>query len=233
MPIDIVTKSSADVINDVQRAFGDESGFQITTSDIIRWINNAQLEIAMRNPEILPAVAVANSTQGQTDYPLLANVPNVMTLQSVHYRSRPVKNLPFQEAELYLMKGDNVQNPTGQPIFWYERAGIVTFYPGTPDTGTGYVKFFYQKKPDTITGASQTLGLPDLYYNAIVDFCLEQAYLLDENAQLASVAGTKFDQAVMRLQNRTNAQSDYYPFITDVDDWVEDTYTGFSGLTGG
>lgn len=233
MPVDIITKSSADVISDVQRAFGDESGFQITTSDIIRWINNAQLEVAMRNPEILPAVAFTNSTAGQTDYPLLANVPTVLTLQSVHYRNRPVKNIPFQEAEIYLMKGDDVQNPTGAPIFWYERAGVVTFYPGTPDTLTNSIKFFYQSKPTVITTASQTLGLPDLYYNAIVDFCLEQAYLLDENAQLASVAGNKFDQAVARLQNRTNQQSDYYPFITDIDDWVEDTFTGFSGLTGG
>ena len=175
MPVDIITKSSADVISDVQRAFGDESGFQITTSDIIRWINNAQLEIAMRNPEILPAVVIVNSTQGQTDYPLLANVPSILTLQSVHYRGRPVKNLSFQEAEIYLMKGDQVTNPTGQPIFWYERAGVVTFYPGTPDTMNSSIKFFYQSKPTVITTASQTLGLPDLYYNAIVDFCLEQA----------------------------------------------------------
>lgn len=214
MPADIVTKYAIDVLTDVKRTFGDESAVQITDSDIMRWINNAQLEVAMRNPEILPAVVVINGVQGQGDYPLVANVPDVLTIQSLHYKNKPLEFMTFQEAEINLKKGDSVQPMSGDPIFWYERAGVITLYPAPPDSNTGIIKVYYQKKPAAITNTSALLALPDHYYNAIVDYCMEQATLLDENAELASIFGAKFDQGVTRLQNRTQAQSDFYPFPT-------------------
>jgi hypothetical protein len=221
MPVDIITKSVADVILEVERIFGDESGVQITSSDIVRWINAAQLEVAMRNPEILPAVALVNSVAGQADYPLLANIPNVLTIQSIHFNGVPVKHMQFQEAEEYLMKGTDVftsNPPTDSPMFWYERAGVVTFYPAPSTTTSQTIKVYFNKRPETVNPNS-LLSLSDHYYNGIVAFVLEQAYLLDENPQLAGVVAAKFDSAVTRMAERTETQSDYYPFITAVDDY--------------
>lgn len=216
MPIDIRTRSSADIITDVKRSFGDESGFQITDSDIIRWINNAQLEIAMRNPEVLPASAIFSSVAGQADYPLLDNVPTVLTIQSVHYNSSPVKHLTFQEAEQHIMDGNTA---SGSPRFWYERGGLMTFWPTPGEVGT--VKVYFNKRPDQITSVSQTLSLSDHFYNAILAYVLEQAHMLDENPQLAGIQAAKFDQDVTRMLERTESQLDEYPRIRDVynDDW--------------
>lgn len=221
MPVDIITKSAADVILEVERIFGDESGVQITSSDIVRWINAAQLEVAMRNPEILPAVALVNAVANQADYPLMANVPNVLTVQSIHFKNVPVKHMQFQEAEDYLMKGADAVDiipPSDSPMFWYERAGVVTFYPAPSATESQVIKVYFNKRPDTVT-ANSLLSLSDHYYNGIVSFVLEQAYLLDENPQLAGVVAAKFDSAVTRMAERTNTQSDYYPFITSVEDY--------------
>lgn len=219
MPVDVTTKSAADVIMEVKRTFGDESGVQITDSDIIRWINAAQLEVAMRNPEILPAVALVNSIEGQADYPLLANVPNVLTVQSIHFKGKPVKHLQFQEAEAFLMQGDTQypNSPGEYPEFWYERAGVVTFYPAPSVTESGNIKIYFNKRPDTVT-TNSLLGLSDHYYDGIVSYVLERAYLLDENPQLAGVVAAKFDSTVTRMQERTSTQSDYYPFITVIED---------------
>lgn len=212
MPASIVTKTAQDVINDVLATFGDTSGTQIGTSDVLRWINNAQLETVQRNPELLPAVAMFAAVVGQGDYPLISNIPNVMTVQSVHFNGKPVRMISFQEAEMHIMSLTSpLPIPTvSGPEFWYERAGVLTFFPA-PQT-TDQIKVYYQKVPTKITATSDSLSLDDYYFNSIVSFCLEQAALLDENPQMAQIFGGKYDQGVSRLANRTETQSDYYPF---------------------
>lgn len=220
MPAEIITKSSADVIVDVNRTFGDESGTQITSSDVIRWINRFQLELVMRNPEVGAAVAMTNSVAGQADYGLLASVPTVLTVQSVHYSNKPLKHLSFQEAEEYILSGtDESRLDQGTPEFWYERGGIVTFYPAPDESIANGIKFYFNKRPADITTASQLLSVSDHYYNTLINFVLEQAYLLDENPTLAGAVSAKFEQGMSRMQERTQTQSDYYPSITSVEEY--------------
>lgn len=227
MPVEIITKNSSDVITDVKRTFGDESDVQIDDSDIIRWINRAQMEIVMRNPEIGTAMAVTDLKSGQADYPILASIPTLLTIQSVHFANRPVKHMEFQEAEQFLM-GDDANAPVGNPQFWYERAGVVTFYPVPGDTTINGLKFYYNKRPDDILTNAQILSISDHYYNSVVNYCLEQAYLLNEDVNLASAVSQKFDQGVTLMKERTSSQSDYYPVIGMYDDGA-DYYTGFGG----
>ena len=210
MPADVITHSTQDVVNDVLATFGDTSGVQISSSDIIRWDNNAQQEIVMRNPELLPASVFVNIVNGTADYPLLANVPDVLTIQSIHYNNKPLNFLSFQDAERFIMDNNMA---SGSPEMWFERAGIVTIYP-TPavDLSAG-LKIYYQKRPTKVETTSDMLSLPDFYYNSVVSFCMEQANLLDENPQLAQIFGGKFDQSVQRLANRTESQSDSYPYL--------------------
>ena len=218
MPAEIITKSSADVITDIFRTFGDESGTQVTESDVIRWINRFQLELVARNPEVGAAVALTNVVAGQADYPLISNVPTVLTVQSVHYRNIPVKHMSFQEAETWLMTEDN-NSQTGDPEFWYERGGIVTLYPIPANDTTNGLKFYFNKRPANIETNSQILSVPDHYYNTLISFVLEQAYLLDENVQLAGAAAQKFEQGIAQLKENTRTQSDYYPVIGMVEDY--------------
>lgn len=218
MPAEIITKSSADVIVDVFRTFGDESGTQVTESDIIRWINRFQLELVMRNPEVGAAVAMTNVVSGQADYPLLASVPTVLTVQSVHYNNLPIKNLSFQEAETFLITEDNA-GEQGTPQFWYERGGIITLFPA-PDTAiTNGLKFYFNKRPADITTNSQLLSVADHYYNTLISFVLEQAYLLDENVQMAGAAAQKFEAGIQQMKERTSTQSDYYPVIGSIEEY--------------
>lgn len=217
MSVETITKSSADVILEVERVFGDESGTQITRSDIIRWINNAQLEVVMRNPEVGRATVMVNSVAGQGDYPVALNVPNLLRIISIHYNGRYVRNMPFQEAEAYLQDAGTA-DPTAEPLFWYEFAGLVTFYPAPAQSIAQGIKIYFNKKPDTITSDSQLLSLSDNYYNSIVSYCLKTANLLDENPQMAGVFAAEFDTGVTRMAERTQPQQDYYPFITIIED---------------
>jgi len=218
MPAEIITKSSADVITDIFRTFGDESGTQVTRADIIRWINRSQMEIVMRNPEVGAALALTNSVARQADYDLLTSVPTVLTIQSVHYSNKPLKHMQFQEAEQFLMNLSESAS-VGMPEFWYERAGVVTLHPAPDADIPNGIKFYYNRRPADITSDSQLLSLSDHYYNSIVSFCLEQAYLLDENPTLAGAVAQKFEAGVAQMKERTEAQSDYYPFISSAEDY--------------
>lgn len=223
MPAELITKSVQDVIKEVKRTFGDEAAVQITDSDIVRWVNMAQGEIVMRNAELGAAVVFVNSVANQIDYPVLANVPNLLTIQSIHFKGRPLKNLTFQEAESYLMKGGDVVS--GTPEIWYERGGVVSFHPPASDSEDQVVKIYFNKSPDTVT-AQSLLGLSDNYYNSIVSFVLKRAYLLDENANLAQLVNADFDTAVTRLQERSQSQTNAYPFIGVMEDesYARETY---------
>jgi hypothetical protein len=57
-----------DVANRVRRTFGDDGGVQVTDDDILRWVNDAQLQISTDNEELLETVATADIIQGQADY---------------------------------------------------------------------------------------------------------------------------------------------------------------------
>lgn len=218
MPAEVITKNSANVIKDVKRTFGDEADIQIDNSDIIRWINRAQEEIAMRNPEIGAAVAVTDLIANQADYPILSSIPTLLTIQSLHFKNRPIKHMQFQEAEQFLMNGDNTFASVGLPQFWYERAGVVTIYPEPKETIVNGLKFYYNRRPDDITSDAQPLGVSDNYYNSVVAFCMEQAYLLNEDAQMAGAVGQKFEQGVSLMKERTQTQSDFYPVIGMMND---------------
>lgn len=219
MPVEVITKSSADVIIDIKRTFGDESDTQIDDSDIIRWINRAQMEITMRNPEIGAAVLVTDLLEAVADYPLQATVPTLLTVQSIHTQGRPIKHMSFQDAETHIMNGNSA--PVGNPSFWFERAGVVTIYPVPQETISGGLKFYFNKRPDEVVTNAQPLSVSDHYYNAVVAFCLEQAYLLDENAQLANAVSQKFDQGVTLMKERTETQTDVYPSIGVIDEYGE------------
>lgn len=216
MPAELITRNVQEVIQEVKRIFGDEAAVQITDSDIIRWIDMAQSEVVMRNAELGAAVALVNSVADQIDYPVLANVPNLLTIQSIHFKGRPLKNLTFQEAESYLMKGGEIIS--GTPEMWYERGGIVSFHPPASESIDAVIKIYFNKTPDAVT-AQSLLGLPDNYYNSIVAFVLNRAYLLDENPNLANLVNTDFDKGVTRLQERTQSQTNSYPFIGTEDEY--------------
>ena len=59
------TKTWGDVVANVRRSFGDESGVQLEEGDLLRWINQGQYEIARQN-KILKAKGVSTTMPGQS-----------------------------------------------------------------------------------------------------------------------------------------------------------------------
>lgn len=199
---------------DIKRIFGDESGVQLDDSDILRWANSAQMEIVTSNKAI-KARSTSLSSVGQATY----TFPDVQIQQvaSLHYDNMRLENVPFAEAERYVMAYDPDQSEIGTPRIWYEWDGEFTVWP-RPDTVKTFTLYF-TAYPEELTGdTSQALSVPDKFYNAVVDYILSKAYEMDEDMQASGMAEQRFRVALEgQMEDERQAQHMTYPVILEVD----------------
>ena len=209
-----VTKRVSDVATDVKRTFGDEASVQVTDSDIIRWVNQAQIEIVSKN-QILTAVAtiVGGSVANQYAYSLAGL--NIQAIKSIHYRGVKIDYLTFQESEEYITKDDPQHAATAaMPSFWYQWANELSFYP-TPNASGDEIKIYYYALPTTVAAVTDFLSLPDNYYSRIVEYCMSQAYEMDENFDAASSKTNRFENNLLgMLEDEDRTQQLTYSTIT-------------------
>lgn len=211
------TKKASDVANYVKRQFGDESGVQVTDADILRWINSAQEEIVSNN-QVLKATATKTTTADTYSYQLGIDV-NIQYINSLHIDGVKILYMNFNEAEELILKQDPTRVVRARPEFWYEWAGVVYLYP-TPDAGYT-LTIYYHPTPTPVTQLTDSLSLPDNYFNRIIEYVMAQAFELDENFGAAQTKSNQFDSKLVSMsldENRTSV--DTYPLITiRPEDW--------------
>ena len=207
------TKTVQDVITAVNRQFGDESGTQITSSDVIRWINDGQREIVLKNTEVNQAMVQINVSAGVTAYPVLANVPDMMVIHSLHYNGQILRPMTFVQAQEQIIQSDDTQ-VSDTPTFWYEYAGVINLWPKPSVSKDLGITIFYSSAPVTIADDSGPLSVPDSYFKALVDYCTAQAHELDQDFAAANVKAQQFETSIQVQANRTRSEDNQYPTIT-------------------
>lgn len=212
------TMKVSDVTARVKRQFGDESGVQITDTDILRWINDGQREIVSKN-EILQTRAVTDLVANQADYDFAAE--SILKVRAIKVNGRRLKNLPYQEAEELFSQSDPKREATGEPEFWTLFAGQFSLYPKPSVGATGGLVLDYIKMPETMTLQTDTLVLPDRYFNTLVHYVLSQAYEQDEDWVAAGNKTAQLEATLNSLLEEDNRpQNEYYPSVSvDSDDW--------------
>jgi hypothetical protein len=212
MPAEEFTHTGLDVADRVRSQFGDVSGAQLADAAILRWINDGQREIVNSNP-ILRATKIGDIVAGQQDY----SFPNdkVLAIEALYVAGYPVKNVSPQAAREFVISIDPTAQLTAErPEIWYERAGIITFYPVPNKSVTGGLKMEYVKVPTNIANYGQTLGVPDRYFNELVNYVIAQALEMDENYDAAAYKQRQFREGLDRLNLKENlSQTDLYQSI--------------------
>lgn len=210
------TRTVADVATVVKRMFGDESGVQMTDTDIIRWVNEAQSEINSKN-KVLKKRASLAATAGQGSYILPSNY-RIRQIEGVHFNGSPLKPLTFAQAEQEIMMVDPKLDQIGVPDNWFEWAGEITLWP-KPET-TDMITVYFTEEPAQLTQTSDTLSLPDKYFNAIRDYVLSQAYEMDESMDVALRKQEQFGNSVLEMsEEERTAQNMTFQSITIIDAW--------------
>lgn len=221
-----------DVVTRIKRTFGDEAGVQVTDEDIIRWINDAQEKIVLENEGLMETTASAATVQGQMEY----NVPNDMSvLRSLKYRGYRLKPMSFAEFNEYIdgySAPDNV-SPYGPgiPEVFMVWNGKITLFPKPNESLNDGLTIYYIRHPESVGNLADALTVPLQYHNAVVKYCLKEAYELDEDYQKAQTVKEDFDNDVMKLNDRNKwISQEYYPRITTL---PEDENYGNYGYWGG
>lgn len=202
-----------DVITRVKRAFGDEAGVQILDADLIRWINDAQYDLATANNLLQTRVSTA-VTAGTAIYTIPSDVNNLF---SVWYKGIKLEMLSPQEAEEWIVNiGSNATQDTGLPQNFWIWGPSLYLYPIPDTTDATALTILYNKRPTTITSTADPIELDARYHTTITDYCLQQAYELDEDWQASEAKARQVKQATDDLsENDTWTVTRLYPFITD------------------
>ena len=202
-------KTIGDVYDQVKRVFGDESGVQLTNTDIVRWVNEAQIDIAKQN-QILPAVATLPVLANVATYDLSGVTPKIDSVASILLDGRRVGNIPISQAEESISLADPESYEIGSPQFWYEWAGEITFWP-TP--GQNYtLTLRYTAEPTVVTTtATDLLSVPDECFTDVCNYVLMRAYEMDENAEMMAVKQAEYSTSVAeRGETERQAQTMTY-----------------------
>jgi hypothetical protein len=204
------THTVSDVIKHVQRQFGDESGVQVTSEDIIRWVNLAQNEIFRRN-EPVKATSTADLVAGQYKYTFPSNI---LQVEKMRANGSTVRYMSFQEAEEYVESTDPTNASTGTPQIWYEYGGTFMFWPVPDKSVVGGIDLFYVPVPTAVAAPTDILSVPDTYYNRLLEYVLKQAYEMDENFEAAQIKDAQFSEGLSSQSLDGSTEANVYPRIT-------------------
>jgi hypothetical protein len=159
---------------------------------------------------------------GQSEY----SFPNdkVQYIEAIYIDGRPLQPMSPQAFREFVLTQDPRRSAVAKyPEVWYERNGIITFYP-TPETSfTNGLKLEYVKMPTPITyiSTSQILSIPDRYLNELVNYVMTQALELDENFTAADYKRNQFREGLDRQSQRENITqiAQYHQLTVDPDEF--------------
>lgn len=205
-----------DIIVRVQRQFGDDVQAQITKDDIVRWVNDACLEIVTNNDTAEGMIASKSVLSGTSVYDLPADIIRIRSVRVNGYKMAASTYEQLNEID------PDLENTTGAPTHYWVYGGKLNLYP-TPNEDLGKINVLYVKTPDIMTVEMLTKepDVPVQYHPRIVEYCIAQAAELDDNVGHYQIKMQQFNQSLQGLrQNSEQPESEgIYPSITYIEEY--------------
>lgn len=196
----------------VKRLFGDTAGVQITDDDILRWLNDAQIDLIRKTDFFLNVTSIP-SIVGTDTYA----VPTLdfLRLSRVTYNGSDLEFITYQQLNQWYPNRDVTPISTGTPkVFTFFNRNLI-LYPA-PDTIYN-ISLTYIARPNVLLSDAQTSQLPVEIHEDMVRFALTRAYELDANEPAIVRASSEYQARVS--QGRADIDfplSEIYPSIRDV-----------------
>jgi hypothetical protein len=202
----------------VKRAFGDESGVQLTDDDLIRYINDGCRAFVLQNEDLLQTVGTNSSVANQNTYALPVDL---LILKSVMFQGPGdtsffnLKAMSFNEFNEYIDGWDGTSLYSGTPMAYMRYGDNITLFPTPTVSGTNNIKIYYNRKPVDVVTNVDIPDIPVLYHEVLVKYCLSQAYEMDEDLDAAAMKGQQIsgDMTLLRGRQDWNVE-EKYPMIT-------------------
>lgn len=210
--------SVTDIFNRVKRTFGDESGVQITDTDIIRWINDAQREAVMQNEGLLQTIGYISSVAGTKEYTYPVDL---FVLQHVYYRESAtgsyylLKYVTLKEFSEYVDGWDGSTFQSVPLVYTQQQDGKLIIFPTPSSSVANGIKLIYSRYAADISTSSDPIDLPPYLHTYVANYCLMQAYELDEDWESATRKSSQIQGDLNFNNNRKHwFGRDVYPTIT-------------------
>jgi hypothetical protein len=160
--------------------------------------------------------SVANLVANQAIYSVPADF-NI--LRSLSYKGTRLKSFTFNEFNEYIdgfnATSDVVQFGPGTPVCYMVWNNEITLFPTPAEAATGGLFIYYLRHPTSVASTADNLSLPLQYHNAIVQYCLQQAYELDEDSAKSANKEAQFNRQLQQLNDRNKwTAQEYYPGVT-------------------
>lgn len=194
-----------DIITRVRRTFGDEAAVQVTDADVIRWINDGQIEVVKHNEGALQKTDFIDLVSGQAQYTLPTDL---LLLRSLRYKFADMLSfsaLRYKNMQAFdetLDGWDGSAYSAGSPQFFTMYEGKAVLFPVPEYSVVDGLKVLYNQKPTDVVGLSDALALPLIYHNTIQKYCMWQASLLDEDHEPALMYRGDFNEDLMLVKTR-------------------------------
>lgn len=212
----------SDIILRVRRVFGDEAAVQVTDADVIRWINDGQIEVIKHNDGALQKTAFINLVAGTSQYSMPADF---LILRSLRYKFSDMlsfsalKYKNMQEFDDSIDGWDGAAFNQSSPLFYTMYESQIVLFPVPDQSMTNGLKILYNQKPIDVVGLSDALSLPLMYHNTIFKYCMWQASLLDEDHEPAMMYRSDFQSDMdMLVSKETIDPVEKYHSITVLED---------------
>ena len=214
------------IILSVQRQFGDESDAQITRSDIIRWANEAQIDI-VRKTDSLQVHAETDAVANDGSY----------SLPTGHVRIRRVTFNDYKLERTELEKLDDIySNPekieSSTPQYYYVWGNKLFLFPKPSSEGTGNLDVYYNKMPAELVGGSDVPEIPVHMHDDIGRFSLARAKELNEDDGKAQAVMMDYEARIALSKDESNnPEIDSYPSVRDIDNLgYPSSWTGYGAI---
>lgn len=206
-----------DIIIRVQRQFGDDVQAQITKDDIVRWVNDACLEIASTvaiNQTTSKGYAVLASGKSEYDLPI-----DTLLIRSVRANGTKLTVTTFDQIN---ENPDYSEGAVGFPSTYWVYANKLYIYPTPVDSfAMGSLDIYYTKLPRVllITDLELEPDIPTQFHPRIVEYCIAKAAELDDRVDQYRIKMDEFNSKVVAQgQNGEYPGNDAtYPYITYVE----------------
>lgn len=203
--------SVGDIAIRVKRIFGDESGTQIDDADILRWANDAQLDIA-RKTRCLIKTEYYNTANGTHE---LNPPPGFLFFLRAICDGRLLSAIPYQELDVR-NPNRGMSYPSGTPEYISFIGQSVLLYPAPSVTGNNNLAITYIARPATLDSTGDVLEIPDQYYESVVRFCLMRAKELDQDWAAAQLFQKQYEDELNEIRDdAANASQAAYPVVRD------------------
>jgi hypothetical protein len=222
--------TGANLISRIQDTLQDTTAVRWTSDELLRYINDAQREIVNFKPEAT-AKHVNNSLATGTEQtvPGLTLIKVVRNMSSDQDGATGGRTVRIVDADVLNSIEPDWHNPTvtgdaahgsivKHYVFDADDPKKFYVYPGIKSGLNAYIEIVYSDVPTDLSATSSTIGMDDIYGNALVDYVLYRCYMKDaEFAGSQERAGSHYQLFISSLTGGGASKNLFNPNTDNVE----------------